>query len=131
MSLLQRRRRRPEINIVPLMDVLTILIFFFLVSMQFRERLTLNLTLPEIETAGRNEFESPVILGIDRDGQFFFNGDSATDEQLAELVRLVAERSVDIMVLIKAHEDTPLQKVTFAMDACRKAGLNKIRLQSR
>ncbi|RME69990.1 MAG: biopolymer transporter ExbD [Verrucomicrobia bacterium] len=131
MSLITRRRKRPEINIVPLMDVLTILIFFFLVSMQFRERLTLNLTLPKIETAGRNEFESPVIIGIDRDGNFFFNGDAATGEQLESLVRIVAEQSVDIMVLIKAHEDTPLQKVTFAMDACRKAGLNRIRLQSR
>jgi biopolymer transport protein ExbD len=131
MSLLVRRRRRAEINIVPLMDVLTILIFFFLVSMQFRERLTLNLTLPRIETAGKNEFESPIILGIDREGVLYFNGQEASEQQLAGLIDAVAAQSLDIPVLIKAHEETPLHKVTFAMDACRKAGLNKIRLQSR
>jgi biopolymer transport protein ExbD len=52
MSLLARRRNKASINIIPLMDVLTILIFFFLVSMQFKEMTTLNLTLPKIESAG-------------------------------------------------------------------------------
>jgi biopolymer transport protein ExbD len=131
MSLITRRRRRPEINIVPLMDVLTILIFFFLVSMQFRERLALNLTLPKVETAGRNEFESPIVIGIDREGVMFFNGKEATEPQLQSLVKAIAAQTKDVTVLIKAHEDTPLNKVTFAMDACRKEGLNKIRLQSR
>jgi biopolymer transport protein ExbD len=131
MSLLTRRRRRPEINIVPLMDVLTILIFFFLVSMQFRERVTLNLTLPDIETAGHNEFQGPIILGIDRDGNYFVNEQQATEEQLEGLIAAIADRSTDVTVLLKAHEETPLNKVTFAMDTCRKNGLNKIRLQSR
>ncbi len=131
MSLLRRRRKRPEINIVPLMDVLTILIFFFLVSMQFRERLTLNLTLPRVETAGKNDFESPIVLGIDRDGAFFFNGQQASEADLEQLIRVVAQQTTDVTVLIKAHEETPLQKVTFAMDACRKVGMNRIRLQSR
>lgn len=131
MSLLVRRRKRPDINIVPLMDVLTILIFFFLVSMQFRERLTLNLTLPKVETAGKNQFETPIILGIDVESRIFFNGKEASDDQLQELIKAVADQTLEIPVLIKAHQDTPLQRVTFVMDACRKAGLNNIRLQTR
>ncbi len=131
MSLLARRRKRPDINIVPLMDVLTILIFFFLVSMQFRERLTLNLTLPKVETAGKNQFETPVIIGIDAESRIFFNGKEASDEQLAGLIQAIAAQTLDIPVLLKAHQETPLQRVTFVMDACRRAGLNNIRLQSR
>ncbi|HEX9781584.1 MAG TPA: biopolymer transporter ExbD [Opitutaceae bacterium] len=131
MSLLVRRRKRPDINIVPLMDVLTILIFFFLVSMQFRERLTLNLTLPKVETAGKNQFETPIILGIDVESRIFFNGKEASDDQLQGLIKVVADQTLEIPVLIKAHQDTPLQRVTFVMDACRKAGLNNIRLQTR
>ena len=68
MSLLQRRRKKPSVNIIPLMDVLTILIFFFLVSMQFKEMTTLNLTLPDIESAGQNEFSEKVTLSIDAEG---------------------------------------------------------------
>ena len=107
------------------------LIFFFLVSMQFREQLTLNLTLPKVETAGRNEFSSPIIIGIDRDGLVFFNGTPADDAQLTELVRVISSQTTDVTVLIKAHEETPLNKVTYVMDTCRRSGLNKIRLQSR
>jgi biopolymer transport protein ExbD len=116
---------------VPLIDVLTVLIFFFLVTMQFREQLTLNLILPQIETAGRNEFASPIIIGIDRDGVIFFNGTVANEEQLTELVRVISSQTTDVTVLIKAHEETPLNKVTYVMDTCRRLGLNKIRLQSR
>ena len=83
-SLLARRRRKADINIVPLIDVLTVLIFFFLVSMQFREQLTLNLTLPQVETAGRNEFSSPIVIGIDRDGVIFFNGTPASIKDSVE-----------------------------------------------
>jgi len=130
-TLLVRRRRKVDINIVPLIDVLTVLIFFFLVTMQFREQLTLNLTLPDVETAGRNEFASPIVIGIDRDGIMFFNGTAANEAQLEELVGLISSQTTDVTVLIKAHEETPLNKVTQVMDTCRKAGLNKIRLQSR
>ena len=130
-TLLARRRRKADINIVPLIDVLTVLIFFFLVTMQFREQLTLNLTLPDVETAGRNEFSSPIVIGIDRDGIIFFNGTPANEEQLVELVAVISSQTTDVTVLIKAHEETPLNKVTHVMDTCRKSGLNKIRLQSR
>ncbi len=130
-NLLARRRRKAEINIVPLIDVLTVLILFFLVSMQFREQLTLNLTLPKVETAGRNEFSSPIVIGIDRDGIIFFNGTAATDDELKGLVDVISGQTTEVTVLIKAHEETPLNKVTYVMDICRRSGLNKIRLQSR
>ena len=130
-TLLARRRRKADINIVPLIDVLTVLIFFFLVSMQFREQLTLNLTLPQVETAGRNEFASPIVIGIDRDGIVFSNGTVADEKQLEALVKVISSQSTDVTVLIKAHEETPLNKVTYVMDTCRRSGLNKIRLQSR
>ena len=66
--LLARRRRKADINIVPLIDVLTVLIFFFLVSMQFREQLTLNLTLPQVETAGRSGCRSQAVGGASWEG---------------------------------------------------------------
>lgn len=125
------RRRRVEMNLLPLIDVLVMLIFFAFVTMQFRSVATLNLTLPKIETAGRNEFTSPIIIGLASNGTLLFNGKPASDEEFVQLVDGVARLSADVTVLIKADEDTPVKRVTFAMDTCRKAGLNKIRLQSR
>ncbi len=132
MSLLQsKRRRRPELNLVPLIDVLVMLIFFAFVTMQFKSAATLNITLPKVETAGKNEFKGTVTIGIDKEGVVSFNGANVTDEQLLGLLEKVKNVDRDIPVLIKADETTQLKKLAFVMDACRKTGLNKFSLQSR
>lgn len=125
------RRKKPEMNLLPLIDVLVMLIFFSLVTMQFRSATTLNITLPKVETAGKNEFKGSVTIAIGKDGTISFNGQATTEEQLMELLRQVRNVDKDIPVLIKADEDTPLKKLTFVWDACRKVGLNKHSLQSR
>jgi len=130
-TLYTRRRRKIDINIVPLMDVLTILIFFFLVSMQFRERLALNLTLPKIDTAGQSQLENSLTIGIDREGAMSVNGQAATGEELTALVREIAAINTEVAVLLRADENTPIKDALFVMDVCRKVGLNNIRVLSR
>jgi len=118
-------------NLLPLIDVLVMLIFFSLVTMQFRSAATLNITLPKVETAGKNEFKGSVTLSINKEGIITFNNQTVTEEELIECLKRVKEVDKDIPVLIKADEDTPLKKLTFVWDACRKVGLNKHSLQSR
>jgi biopolymer transport protein ExbD len=130
-GLYQRRRKRPELNLVPLIDVLVMLVFFAFVTMQFRSSATLNITLPKVETAGKNEFKGPVTIGISKDAGLSFNGQATTEAQLADLLRQVRELDKDTPVLIRADETTPLKTLTFVMDACRKSGLNRFSLQSR
>ena len=131
-----RRRRRPELNLVPLIDVLVMLVFFAFVTMQFRSPGTLNITLPRVETAGTNAFEGTVILGIGKEGELTFATDKTApriipETELAGLLGQIREVNRDIPVLIRADESTPLKTLAFVMDACRKAGLNKFSLQSR
>ena len=130
-GLYQKRRKRPEMNLVPLIDVLVMLIFFAFVTMQFKSAATLNITLPKMETAGKNEFKGKVTIAIDKDGVVSFNEKIVTDEQLLALLREVHNVDKDIPVLIRADETTQLKKLAFVMDACRKTGLNKFSLQSR
>lgn len=127
----KRRRRKAEINIVPLVDVLVVLIFFFLVSMQFRNLNLLNLTLPKIETAGKEKQLESLQIGVDVEGNYFLNGTLISEERLVEEIQNVAGLSPDTPVLLMADENSLLHKVTFLMDTCRKAGLEKVRLQSR
>jgi biopolymer transport protein ExbD len=127
----QQRRRRPELNLVPLIDVLVMLIFFAFVTMQFRSATMLNITLPKIATAGKSEYKGTVTIGIDNKGQVSFNGKDVSDEQLLSLLKQVSEQNRDIPVLIKADETTQLKKLAFVMDACRSSGLNKFSLQAR
>ena len=130
-GLYQRKRKRPEMNLVPLIDVLVMLIFFAFVTMQFRTIATMNLTLPKVETAGKSELKESITISITKEGTVDFNGKPASMEALEELVHQVGSVTKDIPVVIRSDENTPLLYVTQAMDICRKQGLNKIRLQSR
>ncbi len=127
----KRRRRKAEINIVPLVDVLVVLIFFFLVSMQFRNLNLLNLTLPKIETAGKEKQLESLQIGVDVEGNYYLNGALISEERLVEEIQTVSGMSPDTPVLLMADENSLLHKVTFLMDTCRKSGLEKVRLQSR
>lgn len=134
-SLYQRRRKRPEMNLVPLIDVLVMLIFFAFVTMQFRSVATMNLTLPKVETAGKSELKDSITISITKEGGFTFQSGArsrqVTIEELEQVVHELGGISKDVTVLIRSDENTPLRHITGAMDICRKNGLNKIRLQSR
>ncbi len=132
MSLMpERRRRRAEVNIVPLVDVLTTLIFFFLVTMQFRQGKTLNITLPEIQTAGKNTLEQSIDISINAEGTYYYNGAEVSPQELVGLLSAFGKAADKPALIIRADENTPLRNVTFLMDTCRATGFEDFRLQSR
>lgn len=131
MSLVNRKRRQPTINIVPLVDVLTVLLFFFLVTMQFKQVSALNITVPEIESAGRNEIKEQIVIAISPEGDFYLNDRQLESEQLDTALQLAGENTPNIPILLVADEAVALKYVTQVMDLCRNNQLNEIRLQSR
>jgi biopolymer transport protein ExbD len=130
-DLIRRRRRPPVINIVPLVDVLTVLLFFFLVTMQFKQVSTLNITVPKIETAGENEIREQIVIALSPEGAIFLNDRPVEKTQFEAAMKLAGELTPDMPILLVADEDVPLKYVTEVMDVCRSHQLNKIRLQSR
>jgi len=130
-SLLTRGRRRPELNLVPLIDVLVMLIFFAFVTMQFKSAQTLNITLPKISTAGKQEFKGNLTIEVAKDGRISINGQVVTDQELVDALDKVHNIDTEIPVLIKADEDSELKRTAFVMDACRQAHLYNFSLQSR
>jgi len=127
----QRRRKRPELNLVPLIDVLVMLVFFAFVTMQFKQATTMNLTLPKVETAGKSELKDSLTISIAKDGKMDLNGKPASIETLEELIKEVGKISKDTTIVVRCDEVAELRYALQAMDICRKQGLNKIRLQTR
>ena len=123
--------RKTEINIVPLVDVLIVLIFFFLVSMQFRDTNALNIIVPEIETAGKNNISQAIEIAVNANNEVFFNGIRLNTDDLKRTLDLAADVSKEQTVLLIADEGSVLKSITGVMDACQEAGLEKIRLQAR
>lgn len=130
-GLYTKKRRRPELNLVALIDVLVMLVFFAFVTMQFRSMTTMNLTLPKAETAGKSEIKESFTISVSKDGKVEVNGKPATMEDLEQLAAEVGRLTKDITVLVRSDETAELRYALQAMDICRKQGLNKIRLQTR
>lgn len=130
-GLLQRRRKRPELNLVPLIDVLVMLIFFAFVTMQFKSSTTLNITVPKVQTAGQNQFTGKVEVGIDKKGIISCNGRVVTLAELGKLLEEVKRVNKDTPVLVRADETSEFGVVTQVWDECRKLGLNKVVMQTR
>jgi len=131
MSLVSHRRRPPSINIVPLVDVLTVLLFFFMVTMQFKQVSALNITAPEIKTAGKNKVQEQIVIALSPDGDVYLNNQLVDMAQFKGAMQLAGEMTPDLPVLLVADENVSLKHLTEVMDVCRANQLNKIRLQSR
>ena len=125
------RRKKPRIDIVPLIDVLMVLIIFFLVTMQFRDLRALNVKLPKIETAGSNLVKNEITISISKDSKFYADAQEVSINKLTSLMNAASSLPMKPTILVVADEDVPLKNVTIVVDLCRKNGLEDFRLQSR
>ena len=131
MNLRSSRRKSPRVDVIPLIDVLMVLILFFLTSMQFQEVRALNVKLPKIDTAGANKITNQMIISISKEGEYYLNGNKDSLEEIGEVMKASASLLKKPSVLVVADENVPLKYVTKVVDLCRNSGLDDFRLQSR
>jgi biopolymer transport protein ExbD len=131
MSLRPKRRNMPRVDVIPLIDVLMVLILFFLTSMQFQDLRALNVTLPKIDSAGSNKITNQLVVSVSQKGEYFLNGNEDNLKKIGEVMKSTASLPRKPAVLVVADENVPLKHVTRIVDLCRESGLDDFRLQSR
>ena len=131
MSLRPKRRNMPRVDVIPLIDVLMVLILFFLTSMQFQDLRALNVTLPKIDSAGSNKVTNQLVVSVSQKGVYFLNGNEDNLKKIGDVMKSSASLPQKPAVLVVADENVPLKHVTKIVDLCRESGLNDFRLQSR
>ena len=126
-----RRKRITGINIVPLIDVMTALIFFFLMSMKFDDLRQLGITPPPSDGAAETGGAPPrLAVAVNRTGEFFVNAEPVPAAELADrLGRIAGGRKISDAVIV-ADEDAAMKYAVFAVDEARRNGL-EIRLMTR
>ena len=118
-------------DVIPLIDVLMVLILFFLTSMQFQEVRALNVKLPKIDSAGSNKITNQLVISISKEGEYYLNGNKDDLEEIGKVFKASSNLPQKPSVLVVADENVPLKHVTQVVDLCRNSGLNDFRLQSR
>jgi biopolymer transport protein ExbD len=121
----------PEVNLTPLIDVVFLLLIFFMVSTTFEHQSRIQIELPEA-TASPDEIEKESIeIIIDAQGRYFIGEEQVVNTELktlkSALSKVLGDRKA-VPVTIRADASTPHQAVITALDATSQLGLTQISL---
>ncbi len=122
------RHKKPEeldVNVTPLIDVVFLLLIFFMVSTTFERQSELNIELPEASGEITESEKVEIEIFIGPDGKFTINGNETINTQIDTLLRALREAAGDDndpRVIIAADKKTTHQAVMTAMDAARQMG---------
>ena len=124
-----RSDERVDVNLTPLIDVVFLLLIFFMVSTTFDRHAKLKVELPEANAKTEQQLEDPVILSIDAKGNYFINDRQVVNTQL-ETLKIALQKTVadkkDVSLVLRADAKTPHQSVVRAMDAASQLGLTRL-----
>ncbi|NND65538.1 MAG: biopolymer transporter ExbD [Gammaproteobacteria bacterium] len=122
----------PEINMTSLIDVVLLLVIFFMVSTSFVREAALNIELPQADVEEKIS-QDPVTLEISvtARGDYLVNGEALVNNRpqtLQRAIRRAVDGQLEVPVVIRADANATHQAVVGAMDAIGREGLSKVRI---
>ncbi|MEM6521988.1 MAG: biopolymer transporter ExbD, partial [Cyanobacteria bacterium P01_C01_bin.70] len=124
----------PEVNLVPMMDVLmTVLTFFIIISMSLTGRQLISIDIPddiegvEDEVEAEEQSES-LIIGLDRDGEILFEDQEISFQQLTQRIRTYFSENPEGTLILKADKELPYDEVAVFLTDLRDIGGNRVSL---
>jgi biopolymer transport protein ExbD len=118
-----------EINIIPLVDVVLVLLIIFMATTAFIKESGMNMKLPAAKTTEVTAEESTDInIVLTRDDQIFLEGKAASEDAVQTLMIERAKKNKESRVIIKGDENIEYKRVVRIMDMAKQAGLPKVAL---
>jgi biopolymer transport protein ExbD len=124
-----RSREDPEINFIPLIDVLLVILIFLMVTTTYQRIAELQITLPEANADPAQQRPREINVGIDAQGRYVIDKAVFTFtsvQAMADLLKRAAGDAKDPVVIINADAQATHQAVIHVMEAARQAGLIRI-----
>ncbi|MEM7454468.1 MAG: biopolymer transporter ExbD [Planctomycetota bacterium] len=117
-----------SLSITPLIDVVFLLLIFFLVSSRFaEEERELELNLPSVsEALPATAQPDELVVNVDAEGRYFIDGSFHREEQVESILRRAqAANPLSQTVVIRADRKAEWERVAAAMNICKKAGIEE------
>ena len=130
-----RRNRKPiEITLTPMIDVVFLLLIFFMVTTTFSQQSELKINLPEAKGEESEAVKKMIVLTINADGLYFITGEDGLPHQLVNQKNETLKRALTqaagnsrlIPFIINADGKTPHQSVVTALDIASQLGFKRI-----
>ena len=130
MQFKEQKRRRTSINITSLIDVLFILLIFFMVSSSFIEQPGMKLELPTTQSREVARLEN-LVMHISQDGEIFLGDTPVTLETLGTEIEAMIPNIEEKTLVLKADKETSHGKIVEIMDIAKRSGLTRIVIGTR
>lgn len=129
MNFRPRQKEEPEINLIPFIDVLLVVLIFLMLSTTYSKFTELQLKLPVADADAQRDYPKEVIVAVTSDGSYSIKGVPVAGRSVDAIALALADAAKagkDSVVVISADAATPHQSVIRVMEAARRAGLVQI-----
>ncbi len=123
------REEEPEINLIPLIDVLLVIVIFLAVSTTYSKFAELKITLPRASAEAVQQKPVELDIAVNERGDYFLNRqplDARDADTLAAAMKAAAGADTDPVIVIRADAKATHQSVINVMEAARQAGYARI-----
>lgn len=129
MNFRPRSQDEPEINLIPFIDVLLVILIFLMLTTTYSKFTELQLTLPVAQADAQRDRPREIHVTVTADSRFGVNQKSVDGKNVDSIARAMAEvtrEARDNVVIISADAAAPHQSVVTVMEAARRVGLSQI-----
>ncbi len=124
-----RPKEEPEINLIPFIDVLLVILIFLMLSTTYSKYTEMQLKLPVADADAQRDYAREVLVSVSAEGQYSINKQMVNGRSVDELTRALqagANAGPQSVVIIHADANARHQAVISVMEAARRAGLTQI-----
>jgi len=132
MNFRQRSRDEPEINLIPFIDVLLVVVIFLMLSTTYSKFTELQVNLPVANTDAARDYPKEIIVAVSSDGRYSINKNVLESRSMDALATALlaanppGKNSKDMVLIISADASASHQSVILVMEAARRANLSHI-----
>jgi biopolymer transport protein ExbD len=129
MNFRPRPKEEPEINLIPFIDVLLVILIFLMLTTTYSKFTEMQLKLPVADTDAQRDYPKEVIVSVSSDGRYMVNKNPVqgrSPDAIAAALAEAAKAGKDSVVIISADATATHQSVITVMEAARRSGLAQI-----
>ncbi len=129
MNFRPRAKEEPEINLIPFIDVLLVILIFLMLTTTYSKFTELQLTLPVADAEQQRDHPKEVVVAVSADGRYAVNKtglEGKSVDVLSAALQGAAKAGPGSVVIISADATAPHQSVVTVMEAARRVGLTQI-----
>ena len=113
-----------EINIVPFVDIILVVLIIFMVTTPFIMKPSININLPKA-ASGEDTTPSHLNISIGMNGETILNGKPTTDDEISQYASKAVESEPNLQAIISADKDVPHGRVITIIDVVKSSGIKK------